>query len=150
MHLNGRGRRHIGLGRIWRSALALLAACLVVVGAASAATAHQLASRSVDRHRTGFEIGQLHRNLETGTGKLAVTVPGPGDLFLYGAGLLPILRQPAQAGTVHFPVVLTGRAKRHLLSTGSATVRAKIAFTPQGGAARTKTVRLTLRAALPK
>jgi hypothetical protein len=119
--------------------LALLVTCLLAL----AIPAGAVASGS-------FEICGLHRNLETGTGKLYVRVSGPGDLFLEGAGVLPIDREPMGAQTVRFPVVLTGKAKEHLLETGSATVLAKVTYTPDGGHARAKSKRLTLRAALPK
>jgi hypothetical protein len=120
--------------------LALAAACSLLAAAPAGAPA--------SRPSSAFEIGKLQRNLETGTGKLAVTVPGPGDLFLFGAGVLPILREPAGEQTVNLPVIAFGAAKRHLLRRGFVTLTAKITFTPTGGSARTRVKKLTLKAAL--
>jgi hypothetical protein len=127
--------------------LALSTACLLLAVAPAGALG---APGPASRASGGFEVGKLQRNLETGTGKLFVRVPGPGDLFLHGAGILPIDREPARAEVVRFPVVLIGPAKQRLLREASATVRAKVTFTPENGEARTKTKMLTLRAALPK
>lgn len=80
-----------------------------------------------------FTVGNLKRNLNHGTAKLAITVPGAGQLALTGKGVKPFTTTAVQSGTVPVTVRARGRAKERLRRRGHATVRGTVAFTPSGG-----------------
>lgn len=92
-----------------------------------------------------FKFGKLKLNRRKGTATLFVQVPGPGKLVLKGKGIQKVSRGAKKARKVKLPVKLVGKAKRTLLETGKAKVRAKVTFTPTGGTPRTKAKPLTLK-----
>jgi hypothetical protein len=105
-----------------------------------------------------FSFGKLKRNTQNGTATLTVNLPGPGKLTLGGKGVRPqrapraagghsLARAISGAGTVKLTIRSRGAARRKLRATGTVTVTAKIAFTPEGGAPqrRSKRVKLLLR-----
>jgi hypothetical protein len=100
-----------------------------------------------------FTFGKLKLNRTNGTATLPIVVPGPGTLALGGKGV--VSQRPAErpatlgrivsaAGRVKLAIKPKGRAKAELKRTGRATVKAKVTFTPSGGApaSRTRKIRL--------
>ncbi len=87
-------------------------------------------------------LGKIDKNVKKGTALLAIKVPGPGKLSVYGAGVKPVKRTVKKAGVVTVPIRAIGRALKTLKETGKVKLVVKIAFTPTGGkkTIRTKTV----------
>lgn len=98
--------------------------------------------------------GKLTLNKSNGTGKLAVTVPGPGTLTAVGKGKTKKVRRAnltaTAAGTVKLPLKPTGAGKKALNSTGKLKTRIDVTFTPTGGTAATQTYKVTLKKNLTK
>jgi hypothetical protein len=104
-----------------------------------------------------FKFGRLKLNKHKGTATLTVVVPGPGTLTLGGKGI--VNRRPGSraraaaskavsvAGNVKLLIKAKGKARRKLGRTGKAKVKAKVTYTPTGGAPNTltKTVKLIKR-----
>jgi hypothetical protein len=98
-----------------------------------------------------FRFGKLKRNKKKGTAKLIVIVPGPGRVALARTKALKGAAKTARkAGNVTLPIKLRGKAKGKLTrftgkrGVGRVKVKARVTFTPTGGAALTLTRRLTL------
>ncbi len=91
-----------------------------------------------------FGFGKLKLNRDRGTAKLAVELPGPGEVALSGEYLTAVGKHPAAAGEVRLKVKPLGKTKRTLHRRGRATVRPNVTFTPTGGDARTRTRRVQL------
>jgi hypothetical protein len=79
-----------------------------------------------------------------GTGTLIVTVSGPGTLTLKGKGLRRVRRHAAMAGPVALPVRPIPGLARRLARRHRTRVDVTVAFRPDGGTARRRSVRLTL------
>jgi hypothetical protein len=87
-----------------------------------------------------FTLGKAKTNPDRGTATLKVTVPGPGALALSGKGVKA--QKAAEgpqatgsvkaAGTVKLSIKPKGRTKGKLETTGAASVRAKVTYTPTG------------------
>ncbi|HEX3042061.1 MAG TPA: hypothetical protein VHP56_08255 [Solirubrobacterales bacterium] len=92
-----------------------------------------------------FSFGKVTLNEKRGTASLAVTVPGPGKLVLGGKGVKGATKSVAAAGKATLSIKATGKALKKLNNTGSASLVAKVTFTPTGGSPRTKTKSLTLK-----
>lgn len=92
-----------------------------------------------------IKFSKLKLNKKAGTATLAVTVPGAGSLVLSGKGLKKAALATTTAGTVKVAVKLLGKAKKTLLKTGKASVKAKVVFTPTGGTAGIKAKTLVLK-----
>lgn len=92
-----------------------------------------------------FKFGKLKLNRRKGTATLLVSVPGAGKLVLRGKGLKKATRAARRAGTVKLPLKPVGKARRKLLATGKAKLKAKVTFTPSGGSPLTRTRSLTLK-----
>jgi hypothetical protein len=90
-------------------------------------------------------LGRFLRNTKTGTGKLLVTVPGPGILNLAGKGVGKSTASAGKAGTVQLSVRATGKAKKRLKAKGKARVTAVVTFVPNGGDAATQSRKLLLK-----
>jgi hypothetical protein len=102
-----------------------------------------------------FTFGKLKLNRSQGTATLTVGVPGPGTLTLGGKGI--VAQRPATnrlaalrrivtaAGKVKLKIKPRGKAKAKLNHTGRATVKAKVTFTPSGGASASKTKKIRLK-----
>jgi hypothetical protein len=84
-----------------------------------------------------FSFGKLKLNRHHGTAKLAVELPGPGDVALNGKGLTAVSKHPQAAGEARLRIKPLGKTKRKLLRRGKASVRPKVTFTPTGGTANT-------------
>jgi hypothetical protein len=85
-------------------------------------------------------VGKLVRNLNKGTAKLKVTVPGPGVLLATdarekGKKLRRASVKASAAGTITVPLVANGAGLRVLRERFKLRVRVGLAFTPTGGTA---------------
>ena len=93
-----------------------------------------------------FSFGKLKRNKRNGTAKLAVNVPGAGEVVLAKSRTLKgTTKQAASEGTVKLTLKARGKAKRKLKRKGKAEVKAKVTYTPAGGEPNTKTKRVKLK-----
>jgi N-acetylneuraminic acid mutarotase len=92
-----------------------------------------------------FSFGKPKLNKGRGTAPLRITVPGPGSLVLSGKGLVGQEATTTAAGTVNLLIRAKGQKSRELLLAGKARVKAKIAYTPTGGSASSKTKALVLK-----
>jgi DNA-binding beta-propeller fold protein YncE len=95
-----------------------------------------------------FAFGALKLNARNGTAVLSVRVPGPGTVSLTGKGLRRTTAKLGEPGTVKLAVRLLGQAKRKLLATGRAKVKATVSYTPTGGSKASKSKSLTLKRVL--
>ncbi|HEX6601088.1 MAG TPA: glycosyl hydrolase [Solirubrobacterales bacterium] len=95
-----------------------------------------------------FRITRVFLNRKRGTATLAVVVPGPGELFLYGGAALK-RRQPTSAARVLLRVVPKAPQRRALRRKGSARVSVSVTFAPSGGEPSTRTFTLRLKKARP-
>jgi YVTN family beta-propeller protein len=91
-----------------------------------------------------IRIGKLERNRHKGIARLNVSVPGPGMLQLEGKRVRTVKRALAGATTVALTVRPKPRAMNALKRSGRLEVRVRLTFTPDGGAARALTKKLTL------
>jgi hypothetical protein len=98
-----------------------------------------------------ISIGKPELNKKKGTAIEPVTVPGPGELTLSGAGVAsqrparPTRSMPVTgAGVVNLLVKPKGKTKKKLKKAGKAKAKLTITFTPTGGTANVqqKTVKL--------
>lgn len=92
-----------------------------------------------------IKLGKLKLNKQTGTAKLTVTVPGAGSLVMTGKGLKKATVTSTAAAVVMVPVKAVGKARKKLLETGKAKLKAKLAFTPVGGSVGLQERKLTLK-----
>ena len=106
---------------------------------------------AVDALRS-FSFGKVKRNKERGTARLAVRVPGPGEVDLAETeGVKPTRKQAEAAGKVKLPIKPTREAKKRLTRKGKTKVEAEVTYTPQGADPNvvantdTKTVKLVKR-----
>ena len=91
-----------------------------------------------------IRIGGLRRDLRRGTVKLAVRVPGPGQLTVRGGNVHALNRTARRAGTLTLTVGPKRMAAKRLRRRGHLLVTARITFTPDGGVLRTLTKELKL------
>jgi DNA-binding beta-propeller fold protein YncE len=91
-----------------------------------------------------FKVGKLRRNLEKGTARLTVKVPGPGKLSLRGHrvvkerafGFVRSHRanlRKVKGGRARLLIKPKGKAKRRLERTGRAKVKLRIGYKPPDG-----------------
>ena len=93
-----------------------------------------------------FSFGELKLNKRNGAAKLAVIVPGPGDVELAQTKrLMPAQVQAPAEGTVTLVLRPSGRTAKKLNATGEAMVKAEVTFTPVGGTASTQSKTLNLK-----
>lgn len=88
-------------------------------------------------------------NRKKGTAVLRVVVTGAGRLDLYGKGVTNVPRRKA-TGTVKLVVRASGKALIKLRNTGKAKVKARIAYTPEGGKAITRFKAVVLKKKLKR
>jgi hypothetical protein len=93
-----------------------------------------------------FDLGKTRLNSKRGTAKISVSVPGPGKLIAHGKHVRRAERTTHEAETLSLPVVPTGKAKTSIKNKGSVKLKVAITYTPIGGAPRTTTEPLKLRA----
>jgi virginiamycin B lyase len=94
-----------------------------------------------------FRLSKAKLNKKRGSAKLTVKVPGPGKLKLAETGSVKGQHKRADQCEPKLPVKPRGKAKRRLNETGEAKVKAKVTYTPKGGASDTKskTIKLVKR-----
>jgi len=93
-----------------------------------------------------FSFGKVKRNKRKGTAKLAVNVPGAGDLELAKTRKVKGATERATGdGTVQLKIVPTGRTLEKLEDTGASKVKATVTFTPDNGDPNTKQKKLKLK-----
>ncbi len=98
-----------------------------------------------------FTLGKPKLNERQGTARLAVTVPGPGELALSGNGVKPARTAVAgSANTVTAPgavqLLIKAQAKTRikLNETGKVAVKPRVTYTPTGGDPSTRSTKLKL------
>jgi hypothetical protein len=106
---------------------------------------------AVDALRS-FSLGKVRKNKRKGTAKLTVRVPGPGDLKLAKNKKVKGKEKSAESkGTVKLPIEPRRKVRKRLRRKGTAKVRARVTYTPDGGdpnivaGTDTKTVKLIKR-----
>jgi hypothetical protein len=82
-----------------------------------------------------LRLAKLKKNRGKGTANLFAQVSGPGSLTLTARGIVKTSGTSKGAGVVKLVVIAKGAAKRLLMKTGKAKVRATIVFAPAGGGA---------------
>jgi hypothetical protein len=96
-----------------------------------------------------FSLDAITRNEEKGTATIAVTVPNPGQLTGSGRGVrvgdgsfsAKNVRAP---GRVRLLVKAKGRKQRKLNTTGKVKVRPELTYTPIGGSASARSLKVKL------
>jgi subtilisin-like proprotein convertase family protein len=96
--------------------------------------------------------GKPKLNKNNGTAVVPVTVADAGQLNLSGKGVKSASATKSKAvagpGTVKLKVKAKGKAAKTLNSSGKATVKAKITFTPNGGTSSVTTKKIKLKKTL--
>ena len=96
--------------------------------------------------------GKPKLNKKKGTAQVPVTVGDAGQLALSGKGVKSASASKSVAvggpGTVKLTVKAKGKAAKTLNSSGKATVKAKITFTPNGGTSNVVTKKIKLKKTL--
>jgi hypothetical protein len=94
-----------------------------------------------------FKFGKLIRNPKAGTAKLKVKLPYAGKLTLTGKQVKKAKRSAKKKGTVTLNIAPKAKAKNLLAAAGSAKVKIKVTFKPQGNKAKSKgrSVKLIIR-----
>jgi hypothetical protein len=96
--------------------------------------------------------GKLTLNKKKGTGKLKITVPGPGVLNVVSKGkpkrIKPFKLSPTGPGTFTVPLNPTGSGRKTLDNRGKLKAQLQVTFTPTGGAASVQTYKVTLKKTL--
>ena len=93
-------------------------------------------------------LGKPSLNKKKGTAKLPVTVGDAGKITLMGKGVKSASKSTAGPGTVTLTVKPKGKTRSKLLSTGKATVKVNVTFTPNGGAAKSVSKKIKLKKTL--
>jgi hypothetical protein len=96
-----------------------------------------------------FTLGRARLNPKTGTARLAVTVPGPGELAISGTGAKAagplVARSVSAAGTLQLLVKASGPKQRTLNRTGRVSVKPTVTYTPIGGTPSTRSTNIRLK-----
>jgi hypothetical protein len=96
-----------------------------------------------------FTFGKLKRNLDKGTARLEVIVPGSGELRLQSKRLKGLQQSAESTGTVTLKLKTkrAGYARRRLERRAELQVKPKVTYVPNGGDAlrKTKPVKLRMR-----
>ena len=93
-----------------------------------------------------FSLGKLKRNLDKGTAKLTVKVPGPGELRLRKTKRVrKDTEQVTGAGKVRLTVRPRPKGKAKLAATAKVKVSGHVRYTPTGGEPNTESRRVTLK-----
>ena len=115
--------------------------CGVAVDASHVYWAHRVALPNNE-----FVFGKVKRNRKRGTAKLTVELyDGPGELKLAKNKKVKGKQKGAEAaGKEKLPIKPKGNAKKKLDRSGTAKVKAKVTYTPEGGEPNTQSKRLRL------
>jgi hypothetical protein len=110
------------------------------------ANAYEIALNAEINPTSRFTLDAITRNKNRGTAKIIATVPNPGELTGSGKGVnAAVLSRKVRApGRIRLLVKTKGKKKRRLNSTGKARVRPEITYTPTGGSANTRSVKVKL------
>jgi hypothetical protein len=92
-----------------------------------------------------FKVGGTKLNRRKGSAKLAVELPPDGVLAVSGKGIAP--KRSSAAGKRNITIRSTGKKRAKLRSSGAVSVKAKLTFTPAGGAAVSQIAPITLKLA---
>jgi subtilisin-like proprotein convertase family protein len=96
--------------------------------------------------------GKPKLNKKKGTARLPVTVGDAGQLTMRGKGVKSASASKSKAvagpGTVKLTVKPKGKTRKKLNSTGKASVKVKLTFTPNGGTSSTITKKIKLKKTL--
>ena len=113
---------------------------------ASYSRPRDLAALGATTRPTTVHFGKLKRNLQKGTAKLTVKVPGGGELELAKTKKVKADDESAEdAGKEKLVVKPRGKAKKKLNQTGKAKVKAKVTYTPTGGEPNTESKKVKLK-----
>ncbi|HEY6771850.1 MAG TPA: hypothetical protein VI035_05295 [Solirubrobacterales bacterium] len=110
---------------------------------------YEIAVNAVINPTSTFTLDGITRNKRKGTAKITVVVPNPGELTWSGRGVR-VANASAGGKKVHAPgrvrllIKAKGRKQRKLDSTGKVKVNPEITYTPTGGSASTRSVRVKL------
>jgi hypothetical protein len=100
---------------------------------------------STGKPSNAFTIGKLKLNKKKGTGKLAVTVPGAGQLALTGKSLKAQKATATVGGTISLKLKAAKKGKKKLKKKGRLKTTAKVTFTPNGGDPATQQKQVKLK-----
>jgi hypothetical protein len=99
-----------------------------------------------------FTIGTITRNKKKGSAKVAVTVPNPGVLTLFGGGSKvqqasgpTATKAVSAAGTYKLTVKAKSKKRKKLNSKGKVKLAPSISFLPTGGTASTQIFKVKLK-----
>jgi hypothetical protein len=92
-----------------------------------------------------FRLSKPRLHKRRGTATLVAKLPGAGKLVLKGRRIHRRVKEPTDAGKRKLGVKPTGKKRRKLRRCGTASVKAKVTYTPTGGGPRTKTRLFALR-----
>jgi subtilisin-like proprotein convertase family protein len=91
------------------------------------------------------KAGKPKLNKKKGTARLPVTVGDAGKVTLKGKGVKSASKGSGGPGTVKLTVKPKGKTASKLNSTGKATAKVKVAFTPTGGTGSVVTKKVKLK-----
>ena len=92
-----------------------------------------------------LSLGKLKLDRRHGTGKLSVTVGGPGELTLKGKGLRTVHKTVNEAGKLKLKVKPKSKLAKRLRENGSVKVKAKAKLVPTDGLAAKDAKKLKLK-----
>jgi virginiamycin B lyase len=91
-----------------------------------------------------LQIVARERDRRRGKARVAINVSGPGELVLSGKHLKKVASDASKAGIVKLAVSPTGALARELIRHRTARAGVKVTFTPSGGMAVVKQLRMRL------
>jgi len=96
-----------------------------------------------------FTFGKTKRNKKRGTATLTVELPNPGELVASGkgvrsAGAAVAAKSVPAPGETKLVVKAKGKKRKTLTRTGGVSLKVKITYTPTGGAATSRALKLKL------
>jgi hypothetical protein len=92
-----------------------------------------------------LKLGKLRLDRRHGTGKLTVTVGGPGELTLKGNGVKTVRKTAHEQGKLKLKVKPKGKLAERLRETGTAKVKARVKLVPEEGLAAKDSKKLKLK-----
>jgi len=101
--------------------------------------------KSVTAGFSPYGFGKVKLNRKKGTATLTVKVGAPGKLVASGKKIKKRSRAASKAGKVKLPIIAKGKALKTLQTTGKVKVKAKVAYTPTGGATSAQAKKIVLK-----
>jgi hypothetical protein len=110
------------------------------------ANAYEIALNADINPSSTFTLRVIAHNKRRGTATIAANVPNPGELTGSGKGVnaAVISKKVRAPGKVRLLIKAKGKKRRKLNSTGKAKVRLEITYTPTGGSANTRPLKVKL------